>query len=57
MAEDLDLPDEIFGFGSWRLRLVATRATDLVDQMYEAGPPRRSQAYVPLHGGPRLVAG
>ena len=60
MAEDLDLPDEIFGFGSWLLWLIATRATDLVDQMYEAGPPRRSRAYGTVEGHhvptPSLIA-
>lgn len=60
MAEDLDLPDEIFGFGSWLLWLVATRATELVDQMYEAGPPRRSLAYGTVEGHhvptPSLIA-
>jgi tetratricopeptide (TPR) repeat protein len=60
MAEDLDLPDEIFGFGSWLLWLIATRATDLVDQMYETGPPRRSQAYGTVEGHhvptPSLIA-
>jgi len=60
MAEDLDLPDEIFGFGSWLLWLVATRATGLVDQMYEAGPSRRSRAYGTVEGHhvptPSLIA-
>jgi len=27
MAAELDLPDEAFGFGSWLLWLLATRAT------------------------------
>ena len=60
MAEDLDLPDEIFGFGSWLLWLIATRATDLVDQMYETGPARRSGAYGTVEGHhvptPSLIA-
>jgi tetratricopeptide (TPR) repeat protein len=60
MAEDVDLPDEIFGFGSWLLWLIATRATDLVDQMFEAGPPRRSRVYGTVEGHhvptPSLIA-
>ena len=60
MAEDVDLPDEIFGFGSWLLWLIATRATDLVDQMYAAGPPRRSRSYGTVEGHhvptPSLIA-
>jgi tetratricopeptide (TPR) repeat protein len=60
MAEDLDLPDEIYGFGSWLLWLIATRATDLVDQMYEAGPARRSGTYGTVEGHhvptPSLIA-
>jgi len=60
MAEDLDLPDEIFGFGSWLVWLIATRATDLVDQMYETGPARRSGTWGTVQGHhvptPSLIA-
>jgi tetratricopeptide (TPR) repeat protein len=37
---ELDLPDELFGFTSWLLWLVATRATELVDTLFTAGPAR-----------------
>lgn len=43
--DDLDLPDEIYGFGSWLLWLVATRATALVDRLYANGPARPSRKY------------
>jgi tetratricopeptide (TPR) repeat protein len=45
MGNDLDLPDEIYGFGSWLLWLVATRAPALVDRMYANGPARPSRKY------------
>ena len=40
MAEDAELPDEVYGFGNLLLWMVATRAAALVDQVYEAGPAR-----------------
>ncbi len=45
MGDELELPDEVFGFGSWLLWLVATRATELVDKAYETGPARPSRKY------------
>jgi tetratricopeptide (TPR) repeat protein len=45
MAEGLELPDEIFGFGSWLLWMIATRAPDLVDRVYEKGRARPSRVY------------
>lgn len=60
MPADMELPDEVFGFGSWLLWLVATRATALVDRTYEAGPARPSQKYGMADGHhlptPSLVA-
>jgi hypothetical protein len=43
VAEDLDLPDELFGFGSWLLWVLATRTTDVVDRAFGAGPARLSR--------------
>jgi tetratricopeptide (TPR) repeat protein len=58
--EDLDLPDELYGFGGWLLWLVATRATALVDQVYALGLARRSAEYGAVDGHdlptPSLVA-
>jgi tetratricopeptide (TPR) repeat protein len=60
MAEDLELPDEVFGFGSWLLWMIATRATALVDRVYEAGPARPSRKYGMVDGHhvptPSLIA-
>src|SRR5579859_5182008 len=60
MAEDLELPDEVFGFGNWLLWLVATRATELVDRMYETGPARPSRKFGMVDGHhvptPSLIA-
>jgi tetratricopeptide (TPR) repeat protein len=52
MAEDLDLPDEVYGFGSWLLWVLATRATAVVDRAYEAGPARPSRHYGTVDGHP-----
>jgi tetratricopeptide (TPR) repeat protein len=52
MAEDLDLPDEIFGFGSWLLWVLATRATAVVDEAFAAGPARPSRHYGMVDGHP-----
>jgi tetratricopeptide (TPR) repeat protein len=52
MAEDLDLPGELYGFGSLLLWLLATRATQVVDQCYAAGPARPSQFYGIVDGHP-----
>ena len=38
MAEDLDLPDEVFGFGSWLLWVLAARATTVVDEAVRGWP-------------------
>jgi predicted ATPase/DNA-binding CsgD family transcriptional regulator len=60
MAEELELPDEIFGFGNWLLWVLATRATAVVDRMYAAGPARPSRHYGTVDGHsvptPSLVA-
>jgi tetratricopeptide (TPR) repeat protein len=60
MADDLELPDEVFGFGSWLLWMVATRATALVDRVYEVGLARPSRRYGMVNGHwvptPALVA-
>ncbi|MGO9082359.1 MAG: ATP-binding protein [Streptosporangiaceae bacterium] len=60
MADELELPDELFGFGGWLLWLVATRATSLVDQLFAAGVARPSRAYGMVDGHhvptPSLVA-
>jgi tetratricopeptide (TPR) repeat protein len=49
---DLDLPDEVFGFGSWLLWVLATRATSVVDAAYAAGPARPSRHYGMVDGHP-----
>jgi tetratricopeptide (TPR) repeat protein len=60
MGEPLDLPDGVYGFGNWLLWLLATRATDLVDRAYAAGPARPSRHYGMVDGHsvptPSLVA-
>ncbi len=43
--DDLDLPDELYGFGGWLLWLVATRATTLVDRVFATGTARPSRSY------------
>jgi Tetratricopeptide repeat len=52
VGEELDLPDEVYGFGSWLLWLLATRATDVVDRAYAAGPARPSRHYGTVDGHP-----
>ena len=52
MGEELDLPDEVYGFGSWLLWLLATRATEAVDRAFEAGPARPSRHYGMVDGHP-----
>ena len=52
MGEDLDLPDELFGFGSWLLWVLATRATAVVDRAFAAGPARPSRHYGMVDGHP-----
>jgi tetratricopeptide (TPR) repeat protein len=49
---ELDLPDEVYGFGSWLLWLLATRATRAVDQAFAAGPARPSRHYGVVDGHP-----
>jgi tetratricopeptide (TPR) repeat protein len=60
MVEDLELPDEIWGFGNWLLWLVATRATALVDKVYQTGLARPSRTYGMVEGHhvptPSLIA-
>jgi tetratricopeptide (TPR) repeat protein len=52
VGEELDLPDEIYGFGSWLLWLLATRATAVVDEAFAAGPARPSRHYGMVDGHP-----
>jgi tetratricopeptide (TPR) repeat protein len=52
VGEDLDLPDEIYGFGSWLLWVLATRATAVVDRAFAAGPARPSRHYGMVDGHP-----
>jgi len=52
VGEDLDLPDELFGFGSWLLWVLATRATSVVDAAFTAGPARPSRHYGTVDGHP-----
>jgi tetratricopeptide (TPR) repeat protein len=52
MAVQMDLPDELFGFGSWLLWLLATRATAVVDEAFAAGPARPSRHYGMVDGHP-----
>jgi predicted ATPase/DNA-binding CsgD family transcriptional regulator len=52
VGKDLDLPDELFGFGSWLLWVLATRATAVVDRAFAAGPARPSRHYGMVDGHP-----
>jgi tetratricopeptide (TPR) repeat protein len=52
VGADLDLPDEIYGFGSWLLWVLATRAQAVVDQAFAAGPARPSRHYGTVDGHP-----
>ena len=52
MGVELDLPDEVYGFGSWLLWLLATRATRAVDRAFVAGPARPSRHYGMVDGHP-----
>jgi tetratricopeptide (TPR) repeat protein len=62
MTDDLDdLPDELYGFGDWLLWMVATRATALVDEVYQRGPARPSRKHYGMAEGhhvptPSLIA-
>jgi tetratricopeptide (TPR) repeat protein len=60
MTDEVDLPDELYGFGDWLLWMVATRATALVDGIYERGPARPSRQYGMAEGHhvptPSLIA-
>jgi hypothetical protein len=49
---DLDLPDDVYGFGSWLLWVLATRATAVVDQAFAVGPARPSRHYGMVDGHP-----
>ncbi len=44
-GDELDLPDEIYGFASWLLWLIATRSPALVDRVFRAGLSRPSRTY------------
>ena len=52
MGADLDLPDDVYGFGSWLLWVLATRATTVVDEAFAAGPARPSRHYGMADGHP-----
>ena len=52
MGENLNLPDEVYGFGSWLLWVLATRATAVVDRAFAAGPARPSRHYGMVDGHP-----
>src|ERR1700728_915782 len=52
MGEDLELPGELYGFGSLLLWVLATRATQIVDQCYAASPARPSPSYGIVDGHP-----
>jgi hypothetical protein len=52
MGADLDLPDDVYGFGSWLLWVLATRATTVVDEAYAVGPARPSRHYGMADGHP-----
>jgi len=60
MAEELELPDEVYGFGSWLLWVLATRATAVVDRAFRGrpGPPVPALRMVDGHPvpTPSLVA-
>jgi tetratricopeptide (TPR) repeat protein len=45
MPSDLDLPDEIYGFGGWLLWMIGTRAPALVNKLYDEGPANSPQAW------------
>jgi tetratricopeptide (TPR) repeat protein len=49
---DLDLPDEVYGFGSWLLWVLATRAQAVVDEAFAVGPARPSRHYGMVDGHP-----
>ena len=50
MGEELDLPGELYGFGSLLLWLLATRATQIVDACFTVGPARPSPRYGVVDG-------
>jgi hypothetical protein len=52
MGIGLDLPDEVYGFGSWLLWVLATRATAVVDETFAVGPARPSRHYGIVDGHP-----
>jgi tetratricopeptide (TPR) repeat protein len=52
MGADLDLPDDVYGFGSWLLWVLATRATTVVDEVFAVGPARPSRHYGMADGHP-----
>jgi tetratricopeptide (TPR) repeat protein len=52
VAEELELPSELYGFGNVLLWVLATRATQTVDLCYSAGPARPSADYGTVDGHP-----
>jgi tetratricopeptide (TPR) repeat protein len=52
MDEELELPGELYGFGSLLLWVLATRATPIVDRCYADGPARPSSYYGTVDGHP-----
>jgi tetratricopeptide (TPR) repeat protein len=52
VSEELEPPDEVFGFGNWLLWVLATRATDMIDEAFTAGPARPSKDHGMVDGHP-----
>ena len=54
MDGNLKPPNEIWGFGSWLLWMIATRATALVDKLYKSKRANAGKKYgwVEGHGVP-----
>jgi tetratricopeptide (TPR) repeat protein/DNA-binding transcriptional ArsR family regulator len=52
MTEELELPSDLYGFGSLLLWVLATRATQIVDSCYADGPARPSPRYGVVDGHP-----
>jgi tetratricopeptide (TPR) repeat protein len=52
VGEDLELPSDLYGFGSLLLWVLATRATQIVDRCYADGPARPSPYYGTVDGHP-----
>jgi tetratricopeptide (TPR) repeat protein len=52
VGDALELPSELYGFGSLLLWVLATRATEIVDLCYASGPARPSPRYGTVDGHP-----